>query len=282
MSVDPQARFGRTERLAAALMARHDFGQALRVLNRAGIIPMPLKGVLLQQIVYPDPAERILSDADVLVPEGRFGDAVSALRAAGHRIDPEGRAAVASKGPHARLEVDVHRRLFSPGLYALSARQMFARGRIDETVFDGVVVIPDPLDLYIHLVGNFAKGRHVVGDTPQLRDFSAVASRFGLSPRSVARHLEAHGLARAARYSLGTAADSGDDFARRVLEALRPDPLGHVSATAARRLTAKLGSGATPALLAPHLVNSSLVRGAASTVIHVAYGLRSRLARRSR
>jgi hypothetical protein len=280
--VDPQTRLGRTERLAAALMARHDFGQALRVLNRAGILPMPLKGVLLQQIVYPDPAERLLSDADVLVPHRRFDDAVGALRAAGHRIDPEGRAGVATKGPSARLEVDLHRRLFSPGLYRLSGRHMFARGRIDERVFDGVVVIPDPLDLYAHLVGNFAKGRHVAEDTPQLRDFSAVASRFGLCARAVARHLEMHGLARAARYSLGTAADSGDDFARHVLDALRADPLGRLSADAARRLTGRLGSGATPSLVAPHLVNRSLPRGAVSAVVHVALGLRSRLARRSR
>jgi hypothetical protein len=279
VKVIPEARFGHAERLAAALVARHDFAAAVRILNGEGILPMPLKGVLLQHIVYQDPADRLLSDADLLVPPGRFDDAVRALRAAGHRIAPEGRAGTTTKGPSARLEVDVHRRVFPPGLYGLRVEQMFARGRIDEQLFDGVVVIPAPLDLYAHLVGNFAKGRHVAGDLPQLRDFSAVASRFALVPARVARHLEAHGLARAARYSLSHAAETGDDFARRVLSRLRPDPVGWASAAAARRLTERYDKTHVT-LVAPHLVNRTLPRGAVSVVAHVALGLRTRLASR--
>lgn len=279
--VDPEARrFGRTERLAAALVARHDFATAVRVLNDAGIVPMPLKGVLLQHLVYQDPAERLLSDADVLIPPGRFEEAIDALRAAGHRIAPEGRAGASTRGPRARLEVDVHRRLFSPGLYGLRAEHMFARGTLEERVFDATVVVPDPPDLYAHLVGNFAKGRHGQSDTAQLRDFSAVASRFALSPGSIARHLERHGLARAARYALAHAAEAGDPFAAKVVARLRTDPLGVASAAAARALTRRLGGGARLSLVAPHLVNRSLAHGAASAAVHVAIGLRTRLAKR--
>jgi len=36
-----------------------------------------------------------------------------------------------------------------------------------------------------------------------------------------------------------------------------------------------------PSLLAPHLVNATLPRGAASALVHVAIGLRTRLAKRS-
>src|SRR5688500_14847459 len=117
---------GHAERLAAAIVARHDFTAAVRVLNAAGVVPMPLKGVLLQHVVYQDPADRILSDADVLAPPGRFDDAIAALRGAGYRIDAEGRAGASTKGPRARLEVDVHRRPFSPGLFALGGADLFA------------------------------------------------------------------------------------------------------------------------------------------------------------
>jgi len=275
-----EPRWGHTERLAAALIARRDFADAVRHLNAAGILPMPLKGVLLQHIVYQDPADRLLSDADLLVPPGRFDDAVAALRAAGYRTWPEGRAAVCSKGPDAQLEVDLHRRLFSPGLYGLSATQLFARGRIDETLVQGVVVVPAPLDLYAHLVGNFAKGRHEASHAPQLRDFSAVASRFRLAPEPVARHLERHGLARAARYSLTIAHGAEDAFAGEVLRHLRPDRVGELSAAAARGLTGRWGGAARLSLIAPHLVNRTLPRGAASCAMHVALGLRSRIARR--
>ncbi len=272
-------RFGRAERLAAALVARHDFAAAVRILNDAGIIPMPLKGVLLQHLVYQDAADRVLSDTDLLVPRGRFHDALRALRAAGHRIDVEGRAGASTKGPAARLEVDVHRRPFSPGLFALSGEPMFARGTLDERAFDCAVVLPHPRDLYAHLVGNFTKGRHGPEHRAQLRDFSAVASRYALVPDDVATHLDRHGLGRAARYALHHAAEAGDPFAAQVLSRLPRDPLGELSAAAARRLTERFGSQARPSLLAPHLVNRTLPRGAASAAIHVALGLRSRIAR---
>ncbi|MCA9606006.1 MAG: nucleotidyltransferase family protein [Myxococcales bacterium] len=269
----------RTARLAAALVARHEVAEAMRVLNGAGILPMPLKGVLLQQIVYQDPADRILADADLLVPPGRFAEAVAALRRAGHAIDPEGRAASTTRAPGAQLRVDLHRRPFAPGLYGLDGQSMFARGRIDETLFDAVVVVPDPVDLFAHLVGNFAKGRHAAESVAQLRDFSAVASRFALGPLPVARHLEAHGLARAARYALAHAPDS---FTGQVLAALRPDAVGEASAALARRITARFGGGATISAIAPHLVNRTLPRGVLSAGAHAAIGLRHRLVVRLR
>lgn len=276
------AQLGRTERLAAALVARHDFAAAVRLMNAAGIIPMPLKGVLLQTLVYQDPAERLLSDADALVPPGRFEDAIGVLRRAGHRIDPEGRHAISTKGPDARLEVDVHRRVFPPGLFSLGGAEVFARGRLDERLFGAVVVIPDGLDLYAHLVGNFAKGRHGDESTPQIRDFRAVASRLALSPRLVAQHLEAHGLARAARYALPFAVREGDLFATKVLAQLRLDPVGRATAAVARRITGRFGGSSRASLVAPHLVNRTLPRGTLSLGAHVALGLRARIARKLR
>lgn len=274
--------FGHTERLAAALVARHELSEAVQILNEIGILPMPLKGVLLQQTVYSDPAERVISDADLLVPARRGEDALDALKDRGYRFYVRGRAGVTGRAPKGELDVDVHWRLFPPGLYALRSSEMFARGRIDEKLFGGVVVLPDPLDVYAHLVGNFAKGRHGAENPDQIRDFSAVASVYGLPPRTVARHLERHGLSRAARYALPFAVEAGDDHAARVLATLRRDPVGRASATVARRITERFGGDARVSLLAPHLVNRSLARGAVSVAAHVAIGLKARVEKRSR
>jgi hypothetical protein len=262
------------DRLAAALVARRDLTQALSVLERAGLVAMPLKGVLLQHTVYADPGERLLSDADLLAPPGRFTPARQALLAAGYvPMGPEGRGGVALRHPEASLEIDLHRRLFSPGLYRLPATEVFERGRLDEALFGAPVILPAPLDLYAQLVGNFAKGRHGPDDAPQVRDFAAVARHHRLTAAAVARHLDAHGLARAARYALRTAALSGDRFARRVLTHLAPDLVGDVAATVARRLTGRYGKGRGSAL-APHLVNRTLREGAVSAIAHVAIGAR--------
>ncbi len=274
--------FGRTERLAAALVARHELAEVVRLLNGIGVLPMPLKGVLLHHTVYKDPAERMISDADLLVPTRRGADALDLLRDHGYSQAPAGRAGVMTVSPKGKLAVDVHWRVFPPGLFALRAAEMFARGRIDERLFGGVVVIPDPLDVYAHLVGNFAKGRHGASHAPQLRDFSAVASRHGLAPRGVARHLERHGLSRAARYALGFAADDGDAFAVKVLRALRRDVVGQASARVAQRITERFGTASTVTAVAPHLVNRSLARGAASVAAHAALGLRGRIERMRR
>ena len=112
---------------------------------------------------------------------------------------------------------------------------------------------------------------------PFTRDFSAVASRYALAAQPVARHLERHGLARAARYALRHA---DDPFSAEVLRALRADPVGVAAASVARRLTARFGPHAKLSIVAPHLVNRTLGRGALSVGAHVAIGLRTRIAYR--
>lgn len=273
---------GRTERLAAALVARHELTRAIEILNGIGVLPMPLKGVLLQHTVYRDPADRLISDADLLVPYRRGEDALAALRDAGYDQYVRGRAGVMTHSPGAKLALDLHPRLFPVGLYNLRGADLFARGRIDESMFGGVVVLPDPLDVYAHLVGNFAKGRLTARHEAQVRDFSAVASRYGLAATSVARHLERHGLSRAARYALAYPVDAGDEFAGRVLKRLRVDPVGRASARVARVLSDRYGTEAPASALSPHLVNRTLARGAVSVTAHVALGLRARLQLRLR
>ncbi len=66
----------------------------ISLLNGVGIDPIPLKGVAyLLAGVYDDPAERFLSDLDLLIPESQFPSALAALSDAGYNplyceIDP--------------------------------------------------------------------------------------------------------------------------------------------------------------------------------------------------
>ena len=53
------------------------------ILGPRGIPVMPLKGVLLQKLVYGDRSFRAIADVDLLVPERRFFEAFSLLAAAG-------------------------------------------------------------------------------------------------------------------------------------------------------------------------------------------------------
>ncbi len=60
--------------------------QPLRALNGAGIEPILLKGIAsIASALYPDPAMRILSDIDLLVPESEAENASRLLAALGFR-----------------------------------------------------------------------------------------------------------------------------------------------------------------------------------------------------
>lgn len=90
----------------AALHAMHDANQArnrqhrailldaLHHLNQAGIVPVLIKGAHALLGLLPDANERIISDIDILIPDGKVLEAKAALMAAGfypqnsrHEID---------------------------------------------------------------------------------------------------------------------------------------------------------------------------------------------------
>jgi hypothetical protein len=224
----------------------------------AGIPLMPLKGVLFAYWLYENPGERLGGDVDLLVPADHFDRAIGALLDKGFTLDegwtnPHERTLLA---PGLGVEIDLHRGLFQPGRYRIRTADLFERGRSDRSLFGIPITLPDPLDAFAHVVGHEA-GDRAPGLAPRKRrDLDRLTARFALHPRRVAAHLEAMGLARAARYVLG--AESG------VVRALRPDPFGERLVALVRAAGRRFPGHTLPSRLAGHLLNASLPRAAAA------------------
>src|SRR5215469_1388399 len=62
-----------------------ELAHLLRQLSAARIPAIPLKGVSLAESLYGDPATRVSTDIDLLVPPPRRDDAIETIRAAGYR-----------------------------------------------------------------------------------------------------------------------------------------------------------------------------------------------------
>ncbi len=238
---------------------------AARALTAHGIAVMPLKGVLMQQVLYADPAERLVSDVDVLVPDRDFWRAVSLLVGAGFRPEKAGRSLIevalrSDKG----LSVDLHRRLFSPGRFALSTSSVFQRARVDEQLFGTPVHIAHPHDTAAHLVGKFVSD-HVTREVDaRLAELLRWCQHFSIEPAPWALHLHDTGLARAARYTLELGVQRmQSSFFRATLDALPRDRVGQGCARLAQHLIPGLAQ--TPFAAVPaHLLNESLLRGVVS------------------
>lgn len=226
---------------------------------------MPLKGVLLQHLLYADPAERLVSDVDVLVPEDRFEAAIEALLADGFELQKVGRSLieVALRSPKG-LAVDLHRSLFSPARYKLSTAGVFRRSTLDERSFGVPVHVAHPHDTAAHLLGKFVSD-HVVDEAEfRLTELFRWVEHTRIEPVAFAEHLRAAGLARAARYALACGhRQLGSPFFGQALSALPADPVGAACALVARELMPRLqGTRLSP--LPAHLLNSSLPRAGAS------------------
>ena len=110
---DPAAK-----RLAAEMFLKAA-GPALvkrvaEILHRRRIPVMPVKGVLLQRLVYGERSFRPIADVDILVPEPQFGAARAALRDSGftdERWELGGWQVTLRDPAGPPLGVDLHRRL---------------------------------------------------------------------------------------------------------------------------------------------------------------------------
>lgn len=251
------------------LVARDVLIELGRELDARGIAWVALKGAALHVSACRSPADRPLEDIDVLVSRDQLQDAVLVAKTIGFEPIAESAAAITLFRRSTPLPLDLHHRLFEPGLFRFDADDL-----LGSAVEQNGLWVPAPLDLYAHLVGHFAKGRLGEKDRVHLEDFARVAAHFRLEPLSVARHLEEHGLSRAARYTLRLCRDVENDvFAGKVIAALRTDKLGDVLAAMARRL---LSSRRSPVVgsIAVSVLGESLPRGARSFVLHGAESLR--------
>jgi len=226
---------------------------------------MPLKGVLLQQLLYADPAQRPLTDVDVLVPEQDFERAIAALIEAGFEPRSAGRSLIecALRAPRG-FTVDLHQRLFGKGRFRLSTEALFRRASRDESLLGVPLHIADPYDTAAHLIGKFVTDQERFDPLPRLEELAAWVSHRSLDPAQLGRHLCSCGMKRAGHYVLSRGAELlPDTLFAAALAAFPVDARGKLYTHVARALIPKL-EGTRLASLPAHLLNASLARGAIS------------------
>lgn len=219
-----------------------------------GNIPiMPLKGALLQRLVYGIRSFRPVSDVDVLVPPARFLEARRALRAAGFTVEREeqGGWEVALRRPEALLELDLHRRLSSTVRSGLLPEDLFRRGHPDTALFGVPVVVPDARDLYAHLLLHLTLNWLASGRLHHAEDFEAVPAALGLSPDVLARHIATVGLRRHALLVLPLiASETGGRFSSLLIDALGSTREERLVIGLMRRTCARAAPGSLPRRIA--------------------------------
>ena len=250
------------ERTCAARLSRGlGYGaiieRAVSILAGGNVPVLLLKGTYLAYGVYETPEDRLDGDIDLLVPEASFERATRLLTHNGFALRPvyESRERTFLWEPHP-IEIDLHQRLFPRNRFHLPTSDLFARGRVDLSLFSHPVFLPDPYDAYGHLIGHFATSHETRKADRLRRDLERLEKRHSLSPERLALHLERGGLSRAARYAF-TSMDPAP-FTQKVLANLRPDSMGRVLVDRVSRLTSRLDPDRLAARLGAHLINRSL------------------------
>jgi hypothetical protein len=223
------------------------------VLGPRDIPIMPLKGTLLQRLVYGTRSFRPISDVDVLVPPDRFREARSTVRDAGFTIEREeqGGWEVALRRPEGLLDLDLHRRLSSTVRSGLRPDDLFRRGRRDTALFGVPVVVPDGRDLYAHLLLHLTLNWLTSGRLHHAEDFEAVPAALALSADVLAPHIAAVGLRRHALLVLPLIGlETSGSFTSLLLDALGPTREERLLAGLMRRACARAAPGSLPRRIA--------------------------------
>lgn len=221
--------------------------EVAEILGARGIPVMPLKGVLLQQLVYGPQRFRPISDVDILVPEARFYEAHAALREAGftgERWEP-GDWQVAMKRPGGlSLDVDLHRLLSRTPRSRLTGDGVFERGMPDKRLFGVEVVLPSADDLFAHLLMHATLHWVRYGRLHRPEDFQAVAESRSMASAQCAKHLRQQGLVRHALLFLPLIVDeTGSSFASKLIDELASNRRDRTVARWVRALCARFEPG---------------------------------------
>ncbi len=141
---------------AALLSAALD--EVLRALARRGIRTVPLKGPVLAERLYPDPALRPSSDLDLLVADADFDRAAAALEELGYALD-RGWSAAYQRRHHHHVSlhrppgptVELHYRAVSGFGTFLPGEELIARAHPFATATGAPALVLSPEDELLHL-----------------------------------------------------------------------------------------------------------------------------------
>lgn len=238
-----------------------DVAERLAVID---IEVMPIKGSLLQHWLYEDPAERMMTDVDLLLMPSALDRAVTVLRSAGYRaLGTTSIGAQVLRSPQ-QIAVDLHPRLFDDARYRLPTAAVFSRGVRDDVLFGARVRVPARLDCYAHLIGKFGSDHVNAAATHRLDEITRMGRLLAETPARTARHLVDVGMRRVARYVLSLAAAAGDTTARDTLAALPKDPVGAVTVRIVDAVLRSPRSDSGVGAVAAHALNHSLPSAARS------------------
>jgi Uncharacterised nucleotidyltransferase len=217
------------------------------ILDATGIPVMPLKGVLLQKLVYGDRFFRSIADVDLLVPERRFFEACAALQAAGFSNArwEEGQWQVTLTNPNGPpLGIDLHRRLTRTARSHLTAAGIFARGRLDTQLFGASVILPSSEDLFAHLLLHATLHWINLGTLHRPRDFQSLAEACELNADRCARHLKDQGMIAHASLMLPLiASEANSPFVPELVQRLDRDTRTRIVVAAVRAITRRFPAG---------------------------------------
>lgn len=134
--------------------------EAFSVLTGGKIPFLVLKGVVLAETAYENPALRHSHDVDILLEESDPSCAVHLLSSVGFTLSKE---AVASEWQDLQLEHEsglplvLHSRLFRIPLYNAATAEIWTRGQI-QTIAEVPVRTLSPGDMLLHVCGHAASG----------------------------------------------------------------------------------------------------------------------------
>lgn len=149
----------RKDFLSSAVLAAQrgqNLSEAVAALRAADIPVVFIKGISYCRTIYADPAERPMSDIDLLVPPARHAAAARVLLGLGYENLS---ARAASSRLHHALSmlrrgsaIDLHRRIIQPLRSRIDSSEMFARARPAAERDDGALRL-DPIDeALVHFV----------------------------------------------------------------------------------------------------------------------------------
>jgi hypothetical protein len=215
---------------ASQLLAEATYRAIAGVLDPRGIDHLVLKGPHLGAMVYDEAWQRDYGDLDLLIREGQFEEALSALLSSGFTLKapPAGREATIATAydrgvvsPHGWL-VELHR-AFSPyGLYRVDYDALFARAvpfRFGGVEARGLAVE----DLLLHLVIHAAKSQFFAIEPKHVQDVALLVARQPIEWETFLTQAEGAGCRTAAWVLLSAAVTiDGAKIPEEVLDRLRP------------------------------------------------------------
>lgn len=234
--------------------------EVARTLAPRGIPVMPLKGVLLQRLVYGVSTFRPISDVDILVPPARFLEAHAALVDAGfeHVFWEEGRWQATLKNPgRLPLGIDLHRDVSRTPRSGLTPEGLFGRSKSDESLFGIAVRVPAPCDLFAHVLLHAMLHWLRVGRVHRPEDFSVIAASLSLDEEECARHLaDLHLTPHALVFLPMTLRVTESQFVRRLLA--RAHAHADFRSRCTTRVISSLLAGPDPGIISRRLAGLSL------------------------